>query len=171
VLPQLMKLKGTAIDLLYPKRCIGCHMEGDFLCDSCLAGIKRLFPPLCPLCGRPQINGVLCQDCVSWNAAIDGIRAPFRFEGIMREVIHQYKYKFISAMSSRLAGLLSDYLENYPLNVDTIISVPLHPKRLRERGYNQSALLASELGKITGLSVIKDSLVRRQYTTPQAKTL
>jgi len=67
--------------------------------------------------------------------------------------------------------LLDDYLVDNPLPGEVLVPVPLHPKRLRERGYNQSYLLAKELGKLTGLPVVADSLVRERHTSPQARTL
>jgi ComF family protein len=118
----------------------------------------------------PQSSGILCPNCVSWPAAIDGIRSPFRFEGVTREAVHQLKYKNLRASAGLLAGWLADYLTEYPLPGEVIVPVPLHPKRLRERGYNQSALLAKELGKLTGRPVSDSSLVRYTYLAPQART-
>jgi len=112
----------------------------------------------------------LCPECISWQADIEGIRSPFVFNGIIREAVHQFKYKNFRAISSVLAGLLRDYMTDYPLPADVLVPVPLHPKRLRERGYNQSGMLAAGLGNLTGLPVINDSLVRKRYTLPQART-
>jgi ComF family protein len=126
--------------------------------------------PLCPLCGRPQSSGVLCPGCINWIADIDGIRSPFRFDGTIRQAVHQLKYKNIRALAEPLARLLKEYLVIHPVPGEVLIPVPLHPKRLRERGYNQSALLAGKLGKLTGLPVVEDILIRRLLTPPQAKT-
>ena len=171
MLPHIAGLKGAALDLIFPKRCLGCGCEGEFICSSCLHKVNRLFPPLCPVCGRPQLNGVLCPECTNWQADIEGIRSPFVFNGIIREAIHQFKYKNFRAISSLLAGLLRDYMTDYPLPADVLVPVPLHPKRLRERGYNQSGMLAAGLGNLTGLPVINDSLVRKRYMLPQARTM
>jgi ComF family protein len=65
---------------------------------------------------------------------------------------------------------MGDYLKENGVPFDVIVPVPLHPKRLRERGYNQSLLLANELGKLTGFPVNDSSLVRKIYNVPQAKT-
>jgi len=69
-----------------------------------------------------------------------------------------------------LAMLLNDYLTTNPIPGETLVPVPLHGKRLRERGYNQSSLLAKELSKLTRLPVVNDSLVRRRFTPPQTRT-
>jgi len=169
-LPQVAKLKGMALDLLFPKWCVGCGKEGDFICDSCRRAILRIVPPLCPRCGKPQLSGILCPGCSSWQAEIDGIRAPFQFDGAIRQAIHQLKYKNLRALAEPLATLLRDYFIANPVPAETLVPVPLHRKRLRERSYNQSSLLAEELGKLLGLPVVRDCLIRKQHTPPQART-
>ncbi len=170
VLPQVAKLKGIALDLLFPKRCVGCGKEGDFICYSCRSSLPRIMPPMCPRCGRPQPSGILCPNCVSWRAEIDGIRSPFRFDGVMRQAIHQLKYRNLRALAAPLARLLNDYLTTNPVPGEVLVPVPLHRKRLRERGYNQSSLLARELGKLVNLPVVDDCLTRERHAPPQART-
>lgn len=170
MLPQVVKLKRAALDLLFPRWCVGCGREGSFICYSCRQTLSRIVPPLCPKCGRPQPSGVLCPYCVSWQAEIDGIRSPFRFEGVIQQAIYKLKYGNIRALAQPLARLLRDYLLTYPVSGKILVPVPLHPKRLRARGYNQSGLLARELGNIIGLPVIDDCLVRLRHTSPQVKT-
>mgnify|MGYP001122199354 CR=1 FL=1 len=127
-------------------------------------------PPLCPRCGKPQASGMLCPSCVGWWAEIDGIRSPFRFDGVMRQAIHQLKYRNLRALAMPLAKLLNDYLITNPVPGKVLVPVPLHQKRLRERGYNQSSLLARELGKLIKLPVVDDCLIRLRHTPPQART-
>lgn len=170
MLSQAAKLNRVALDLLFPKWCVGCGKEGSFICDSCFQSLLRILPPLCPRCGRPQASGILCANCVSWPAAIDGIRSPFQFQGVMRKAIHQLKYRNLRAIAEPLAGLLSDCLTKYCLPSEVLVPVPLHSKRLRERGYNQSGLLARELAKLTGLPVVDGCLIRDRLAPPQAKT-
>ncbi len=170
VLPQLTKLKGIALDLLFPRWCVGCGREGDFICPACLKSLVRITPPLCPRCGQPQLNANLCPSCVGWEADIDGIRAPFKFDGVVRQAILEFKYRNLRAIAALLGRWLADYLAASPLPGEVLMPVPLHRKRLRERGYNQSRLLALELAKLSGLPLIDDCLVRELYTTPQART-
>jgi ComF family protein len=170
MLRQAAKLKREALDLLFPKWCIGCGREGDFICASCRKLLPRLIPPLCPRCGRPQPEGRLCPGCASWQATIDGIRAPFRFEGLVRTAIHQLKYRNLRALSKTLAGFLGDYLDASPLPAAVLVPVPIHDQRLRERGYNQSRLLAQELSKLSGLPLVADCLIRKRPAPPQART-
>jgi len=128
------------------------------------------YAPLCPRCGRPQLNAVTCPVCVGWQADIDGIRAPFKFDGAIRQAIHELKYNNLRAIAAFLGRWLGDYLTANPLPGEVLVPVPLHRKRLRERGYNQSRLLALELSRLSGLPLVDDCLVRERYTTPQART-
>ena len=170
MLPQLTKFKGIALDLLFPQYCIGCGREGSLICISCYQSLPRLTPPLCPKCGRPQTGGILCPGCTSQPTAIDGIRSPFRFEGVVRQAIHKLKYQNLRALVIPLAKLMQEYLTANPVPGGVLVPVPLHKKRLRERGYNQSGLLAQELGKLTNLPVVDDCLIRQRHTPPQVRT-
>ena len=169
-LPWLAKLTGGAVDLLFPQWCVGCGREGDFICPSCRLSLPLVVPPLCLKCGKPQPGGTLCPSCVSWSAEIDGIRSPFRFEGVIRQAIYQLKYSNLRALAATLAKLLHDYLATNPVPGEVLVPVPLHEKRLRERGYNQSSLLVKELGKLSGLPVVDDCLTRKQPAPPQTRT-
>ena len=166
----LTKLKGMALDLLFPRWCVGCGKEGDFLCHSCRQSLPRIMLPLCPRCGKPQSGSMLCPGCIGWQAEIDGIRSPLRFDGVIRQAIHQLKYRNLRALAQPLAELLKDYLVTNPIPGEVLVPVPLHQKRLKERGYNQSHLLARELGKFITLPVVDDCLIRQRYALPQART-
>ena len=178
VLPQLQVLKGAALDLLFPRFCVGCGKEGIFICNSCEIELPRIEAPFCQKCGQPLTGGSgfssappsFCPECANWESDIDGIRSPFRFEGVIRKVVHEFKYRNLRAVAGQLAQLMGDYLSTAGIPFDVIVPVPLHPKRLRERGYNQSLLLAGELGKITGFPVNDTGLVRKIYNLPQART-
>ena len=127
-------------------------------------------PPLCPRCGKPQPSGILCPSCVGWQTEIEGVRSPFRFDGVIRQAIHQLKYRNLRALAQPLAKLLKDYLITNATPGEVLVPVPLHQKRLKERGYNQSQLLARELGKLVNLPVVDDCLIRQRYAIPQART-
>ncbi len=128
-----------------------------------------LSSPICPKCGRPQASGIICASCIQRQTELDGIRSPFRFDGVVRKAIHELKYHNLRAIAGCLAGLLAVYLQSNPLPGEILIPVPLHPRRLRERGYNQSNLLARELGKIIGLPLVEDCLIRVKQAQPQVR--
>jgi ComF family protein len=163
------KLVELVVDSFFPRRCVGCGRLGGFFCPECLGNISRLLPPLCPNCGKPQASGIVCPDCWQRQTEIDGIRSLFRFDGIIREAIHQLKYRNLKAISPCLAELLADYLRSNPLPGEALICVPLHPRRLRERGYNQSNLLARGLSERINLTVIENCLIRVKQTQPQVR--
>ena len=108
VLPKVTKLGRMTLNLLFPKGCIVCDWEADFICYSCRSLLPRVMSPLCPRCGSPQPDGILCSGCVSWQAEIDGIRSPFRFGGTMRQTIYQLKYRNLGVLSGPFAQLLND---------------------------------------------------------------
>jgi ComF family protein len=170
VLPQLIELKRIALDLLFPRKCVGCGREGEYICHSCRQLLTPITPPVCPRCGRPQPDGILCHSCVDWQPRIDGIRSPFVFDGVIRHAIHELKYRNLRALAVSLAEMLNDHLSSNPVPGDVLVPVPLHPKRWRERGYNQSGLLAIELRKLSGLPAVDDCLLRKQHTSPQARS-
>ena len=108
--------------------------------------------------------------CIGQPLTIDGIRSTFLFQGTVRQAILQFKYRHIKAMAAPLGQLLSEFLHSHPVQGDILTPVPLHPKRLRQRGYNQASLLAKELGQLAGLPVVEGPLVRVRDTVSQART-
>jgi len=165
------KLIELAVDSFFPRRCVGCGKVGGFLCPECLGKLPKLLPPLCPNCGRSQASGIVCPDCRQRQTEIDGIRSLFRFDEVIRKAIHQLKYRNLKTISPCLAELLADYLRSNPLPGEALVCVPLYPRRLRERGYNQSSLLAGELGRRIDLPVIEDCLIRVKQAQPQVRTV
>jgi ComF family protein len=170
VLPQITSLNRVALDLLFPRWCIGCGREGDYICDACRRDLSVLIPPVCPACGRPQSRGSVCRECREMPMLIDGIRSPFVFDGVIRRAIHELKYRNLRGLAPLMAGLLYDYLVENPLPADVLVPVPIHRKRQRDRGYNQSALLAKELSRRSRLPMIVNGLVRHRYAVPQAQS-
>jgi ComF family protein len=170
VLPPLTSFKRVALNLLFPPYCIGCGREGSYICGRCARELPLISPPTCPKCGRPLLPDNRCPGCIGSQTAIDGIRAPFLFDGVLRKTVHEFKYNNLRSLAPTLASFLYEFLAENPMNGNVLVPVPIHHKRLHERGYNQSSLLAQELGKLRGMPVIDDCLARQIYTPPQAKT-
>lgn len=169
MLEQLDKVKLALLDLVFPRRCLGCGSGEDFLCARCRASLPRIVPPICRRCGAPLKEGGLCDRCREAAPDLDGIRSLFAFQGLAREAVHALKYRHFKALAGPLGALLFEYLEADSLRADIILPVPLHSGRLRERGYNQSALLAREMGKRAGIPVVEGALLKAKNTPPQAR--
>jgi ComF family protein len=163
----VFRIKRTFLDLLFPPRCVGCRKVGGWLCSECRSAIELLRPPLCPRCGLPTAEGKLCLRCQRAPLQIDRVRSVTFFDGPMRKAIHRLKYSNSQSLAAPLGEMLVSYWQDVHLPADVIIPVPLHTRRLRERGYNQAALLARELGKGVGLPVLENALVRVRETSPQ----
>ena len=168
------KIGRVLLDLLYPIFCVGCRQPGTLYCSGCRESVRRVTPPLCPLCGRPQEKARLCPQCAETfsdqrPSPIDGIRAVAYLEGSMREAIYGLKYHYIRDLAVPLGEMLIEYYQNAPLPADIIVPVPLHRRRKRERGYNQSALLAQQLGSAIHVPVRLDLLRRHRYTRSQTR--
>lgn len=155
------------LDTLFPPRCAGCGLRGVELCDRCLATIRPLDAASCPRCGRPSRLGGLCSKCLVYAGPLSGIRTACVYDGVARKAIHGLKYRHRETLALPLAGLVAEEFRRRPLQLDLLIPVPLHPQRLAERGYNQSALLARELGRLLDIPVA-DRLARRKETRAQA---
>jgi len=149
-----------ALDCLFPRLCVGCGRIGSYLCDRCQRRLEHLYGPLCPRCGQPQPSGMLCTSCVSFGSDISAIRSVFRFDGVIRRAIIDLKYHNLRAIVPTLSVFMAARLSDEDFAADLIVPVPLHPKRLRHRGYNQSALLAKELGVLQQIAVAECALAR-----------
>jgi ComF family protein len=169
ILAEARNIWAGLLALIFPERCVSCGQAGSLLCSECQHKIDFLLPPLCPLCGYPSFDKLLCRRCRQSALAIDGIRSVAFFEGPLREAVHALKYQRLRSLTPSLAGLMGACWRREPLPADVIVPVPLHRHRLRERGYNQAALLALALGAEIGLPVREDWLIRTRATSSQVE--
>lgn len=169
ILAKAQNIWNELLALFFPERCEGCGQTGSLFCSACQQQIDFLLPPLCPLCGYPSRNNLLCYRCQKSARTVDGVRSVAFFEGPLRETVHAFKYRGLHCLTKPLAKLMVVCWHREPLPADVIVPVPLHRRRLRERGYNQAALLARALGAEIGLPVREDWLIRTRVTAPQVK--
>lgn len=158
------------LDLLFPPRCVSCQNPDAWLCSRCLNNIFFITAPFCERCGSPLATSLSsCGQCRKNPLKyIDGIRAASLFKNNpIRPAIHFLKYNNRKAVAAVLGKILADAYQDYDLSADVIVPVPLHPARLRERGYNQSELLARNIGKILSLPVNTMTLQRVRQTKSQ----
>ncbi len=149
--------------LLYPPRCATCRRRGEWLCDSCLQLCVHHGAGCCTRCGC-RATGFGCSTCARYIRHIDGFQAAFNYSGPVRDLVHRFKYDGLHAA----AAWMAEQMPSDDLLPDTVlVPVPLHTSRQKERGYNQSELLARALSRRTGLRTA-DALARVRPTSPQA---
>ncbi|MEN6372756.1 MAG: ComF family protein [Armatimonadota bacterium] len=168
---QLLKdIWGGLLDLIYPPKCLVCgEMQPKYFCDDCLAGIAWIKPPVCSYCGNP-VDEKPCLECNRVEYAFDSARSVAAYDGTLKEAIHRFKYSGQRVLGPILAAFVVDYLRgkrDQLRRVGCIIPIPIHPARLRYRGFNQSEILAEEIGKAFGLPVLMNVLNRTRPTRPQ----
>lgn len=163
----LQRLWQGGLDLLFPPRCVSCHAWGNWFCSCCREQVAFLDPPLCQCCSRPLHRHGLCADCQKNPPPFEGIRAAAAFGGPLRTAILQLKFGGARAVAEPLAELLWERWQEEPLPVTLVVPVPAHRTRLRERGYNQAALLVKPLARRIGLPMAEQALSRTRPTEKQ----
>ena len=194
-LDRVGSLLDLLIDLALPARCPACEAPLDEgptrFCGECLDAVAPLSPPWCPRCGEPFAAAAAdhpCGRCTANPPAFGVARAAGRYEGLLLESIHRLKYGGDLVQAPALAALLERALAAIdrvpaaavfpsPLHVeidprpapDLVVPVPLHPRRLRERGFNQAHLLAAEAlraGLLAPRTELEPGALRRMRETP-----
>jgi ComF family protein len=155
-----------AADALFPQRCVACGRFGPALHAACAALMPAASGPRCLHCWAPS-EFDLCAPCSEAPPAFDALRARFRVEGDARRAILEAKFRGVTALVPPLAEAA---VEAIPLawHIDTVVPVPLHRKRERQRGYNQAALLAKSVAARLEAPLGLDLLHRVRETPPQA---
>lgn len=159
--------------LLWPDRCAACGTLGDApFCAACALTLLPC-PAGCPVCGAPADEALLpalrprrCQHCRRAAPAFAAASAPWLHGGALAEAIHRLKYERHPELATSLGVLFSGA---DPPRGGVVAPIPLHPGRLRERGYDQAWMLAREAGRRFGLPV--RALLRRTRDTPQQTRL
>ncbi|MCF7870480.1 MAG: ComF family protein [Candidatus Omnitrophica bacterium] len=144
----------TAKNLFFPLTCLNCKAKiaGGCLCQSCQKQIKFLAPPG-------------CYSQIKINQNNLKIISSYSYRGAIKTLIHLFKYSHYDYLAAALAKLMIEQLDKIgfkPLNYDFITSVPIHPYKIKVRGYNQSKLLAKQLANYFQLP-LKDDIISSKY--------
>lgn len=138
--------KDFILDLLFPKYCIGCGEEGQWICKLCQRKIVLIKNPTCPKCQRISKMGRFCERCRDQSQLKGLVTAAYYEDGPLKEAIHTFKYEGVADLKKELAKILIKSLVSHNFDNDmVVIPVPLHKKRKTQRGYNQSELLVKEI--------------------------
>lgn len=166
-------------DLVYPPFCVSCKcplfwQENKIICKECLDGLERIGLDSCWYCATPlgkySSRQKECNECRGRKHSFTRVVSACRYNDIARELIHAYKFNNCKSISPLLSELLyRKYMQEYSdIKFNYILPVPLHKRKQCERGYNQSALIAQQLAKMTGLTHSEAILSRVRYTTSQS---
>ncbi|MGN0482414.1 MAG: ComF family protein [Lachnospiraceae bacterium] len=176
-------MKKELLELLYPPRCPLCdevkkipqpnesRFAGSYVCGPCFRTLQYTGETVCARCGKPISNPrkEYCDDCMRHPHAFTQGKAVFHYQGSLRNSLYRFKYsnrrQYASFYGEEAARLYGSWI--YSHHVEAIVPIPLHPKKKRQRGYNQAQLFAKELGKRLRIPVRTDLLKRIYYTNPQ----
>ncbi|MBU2219965.1 hypothetical protein KJ784_01395 [Patescibacteria group bacterium] len=175
----LLKLTHWCLDLIFPKYCLGCGLEGSYLCPACFSSIPVCLSTNCFICGRRSPSGLACDNCRhKERSSLNGIMVAADWKNLLlRQIIYEYKYRFVKELSIPLSQLMISFLQtdmllNCPPDKLILVPVPLHGRRFAWRGFNQAELLAQKISAHFDIPLAKNILVRSRHTLPQrtAKT-
>jgi len=141
------------LELIYPEKnhCVICNIHDEsigeeYICESCRRKLNYINDPICTKCGKDMLfesENEICNQCCKHNYSFIKNKSVFKYDGIIKKIIHDYKYLDKSYYYKFLSTTLYHYMiDNYYLNFDIITCVPIHKHKLKERGYNQTELLA-----------------------------
>jgi len=154
--------------LILPHDCLLCGAAngGDALCPACHADLPWHQAAQCPRCALPSTAGALCGHCLQHAPAFDRTLAAFTYDFPLDALIQAFKYGHQLAAFVPLAAALSQRVLAAP-RPDVLIAMPLHPLRLRERGFNQALELAKIVAKNLDLPLLPHGATRIRATAPQ----
>ena len=155
------------LDLLFPKICVGCGRWGAYLCKQCQQQIRFFDFSVCPMCDRPTINNQTHKVCRT-PFCLDGLVTVAAYREPVSSLIKTIKYEKLRDASNQVYSLFENHWPSHVPKFDLLLPIPLHPNRLRERGFNQAELFAKAIGKFLKVQVEGNILIKIRETVPQA---
>lgn len=164
----LHRLGHKVLAACLPNCCLLCGTDSEsLLCPACIADLPSLPAGRCPLCAEPTSRGERCGHCLTRAPHFDGTIALYRYDFPVDRLIHAFKYGGQLALAGWLGHRLGDALTGHAC--DRIIPMPLHPARLKQRGFNQSGEIARAVSRRLRLPLDLSSCRRSRSTSPQAE--
>jgi ComF family protein len=162
------RISRIALDLIFPPQCALCGEGGALLCNVCADTLPRAAGQRCDRCFMPS-PGSLCRHCQLEPPGFESLRAALIMEAGARRLAHELKYEGMTSLAEPMASLLAQVAEFE--GIDLVVPVPLHHRRERSRGYNQSAELAERIASIAALPCEPKASRRTRNTAPLAKAM
>ena len=160
------------LDLIFPKRCVGCGRIGTYFCPRCISTIKIIETAICPVCEKPGIDGATHPGCKT-RYALDGFTSFFRYDGVVRKAIKAIKYRSVFDLAQAFVDLVPSVFFSQLSTMNRqpfiLVPIPLHPSRFRERGFNQAEAMGHIVAKRLHVPVVTDILRRVKKSTPQVE--
>ncbi|EOS25748.1 comF family protein [Lachnospiraceae bacterium 3-1] len=171
--------KEDFLHLLFPPRCPFCDevlfhslfAKGELICGECKHKLEYVREPACSRCGKPleDERQEYCYDCGRKTFEYTQGKALWVYKGIVRDSLYRFKYhnrqEYAEYYSSELIREYGEWINK--CNIQAVVPIPLSKKRLRQRGFNQAALVARKIGKKMNLPVFCDVLLRIKDTKAQ----
>lgn len=145
----------------------GCMSHDGLWCTACNATLPYLSAPHCPVCAIPTPGGTVCGHCLAQPPLFTHTYAVFGYAFPIDRLIQRMKYHEQLALAHAFAEKMVQEIDLHNLP-DCVIAMPLHPAKLRERGFNQSLLLASTVARKLGLKLLTHACRRIRDTPPQS---
>lgn len=159
------------MDLIFPQECMVCNSSIEIeygICSKCRSTMVPSPKPSCDICGIPIGTAGTCINCLNTPPAYDRIVTAYKYEGIIKDIIHLFKYRGKTTFKKFLGSVIHEIIIKENISPDIITFIPMHWTRLISRGYNHSALIAKETAKLSGKIKADFNILRKlKKTAPQ----
>ena len=158
--------EGGILDIIFPPRCSSCRRFGNWVCDDCWQRIGLIATPICYRCNRLSTGWKICANCRE-SSGLKRLIVSGYWQDPSKQLIYGLKYHRARPVAERLGELLSQTVTPWCKDEDlVIVPVPLHRRRLWDRGFNQAELLARVVSQYLD-KPLAQPLIRRRWTKPQ----
>ena len=160
------------LKILFPPFCVSCQRLNYYLCPSCYQKIEFLKQQYCAYCGQPSLEGLTHYHCRR-RYGLDRCQSAVFYRGPIRPLIKKFKYHQARVLLPLIKNLFQRYFTDpellIPAQKTLIIPIPLHPRRLKERSFNQAQLLAEIAEELWNLPSVADLLIKTKDTPSQTQ--
>lgn len=157
------------LDIVFPKKCIGCGTNGMYLCGKCVNKVP-FAKTVCPYCFKSSIDGVTHSKCQK-KFGLDGLISVWEYDGVVKGAILATKYKYATLVGKELSEYFYYYLNQKVASMprfDCLVPIPLYWYKQNVRGFNQSTEFGAFVSKKIGCKFLPDLMIRKKYTKSQA---